>query len=87
MERNKCSHAFVEEIESTPQEQHNVNRKKSRTDKGCANANLDGDRVVAALSVGRSDDLEHARRLMVSGSDLGDRAGVLADASTDLGSI
>ena len=48
---------------------------------------LDGDRVVAALSVGRSDDLEHARRLMVSGSDLGDRAGVLADASTDLGSI
>lgn len=44
-------------------------------------------RVVAALSVGRSDDLEHARRLITSHADVGDRVGELTDTSTDLGSI
>ncbi len=41
-------------------------------------------RVAGALSVGRSDDLEHARRLIASGTDLGDRVGALGDPSSDL---
>ena len=45
---------------------------------------LDGDRVVAALTVGRSDDLEHARRWITSGASV-DRA-KLADEGADLGS-
>jgi 3-phenylpropionate/trans-cinnamate dioxygenase ferredoxin reductase subunit len=48
---------------------------------------LDRDRVVAALSVGRSDDLEHARRLMSSHAYIGGRADELGDLSTDLASI
>ena len=48
---------------------------------------LQGGRLKAALSVGRSDDLEHARRLLVSGADLGDRVGELADVSSDLESL
>jgi 3-phenylpropionate/trans-cinnamate dioxygenase ferredoxin reductase component len=48
---------------------------------------LQGGRVKAALSVGRSDDLEHARRLLVSGADVRDRVGELADVSSDLESI
>ena len=44
-------------------------------------------RVAGALSVGRSDDLEHARRLLAAGTALGDRVGELADLSTDLASI
>jgi 3-phenylpropionate/trans-cinnamate dioxygenase ferredoxin reductase component len=44
-------------------------------------------RVAAALSVERSDDLEHARRLISSGADVGDRADGLADHSTDLTDI
>jgi 3-phenylpropionate/trans-cinnamate dioxygenase ferredoxin reductase subunit len=48
---------------------------------------LDGGRVAAALSVGRSDDLEHARRLIADGASLGDRAAVLGDLSTDLSTI
>jgi 3-phenylpropionate/trans-cinnamate dioxygenase ferredoxin reductase subunit len=44
-------------------------------------------RVKAALSVGRSDDLEQARRLLVSGTDVRDRLGELADVSSDLSSI
>jgi 3-phenylpropionate/trans-cinnamate dioxygenase ferredoxin reductase subunit len=48
---------------------------------------LDGGRVAAALSVGRSDDLEHARRLIASGAEVGDRAAVLADLSSDLAAI
>jgi 3-phenylpropionate/trans-cinnamate dioxygenase ferredoxin reductase component len=45
------------------------------------------DRVAAALSVGRSDDLEHARRLITSGHVLGGRAEQLADLSSDLGEL
>ena len=43
--------------------------------------------VVAALSVGRSDDLEHARRLITSHASVGDRADALGDLGTDLGEI
>jgi 3-phenylpropionate/trans-cinnamate dioxygenase ferredoxin reductase subunit len=48
---------------------------------------LEGGRVAAALSVGRSDDLEHARRLITSHAEVGDRADELADLSTDLASV
>jgi 3-phenylpropionate/trans-cinnamate dioxygenase ferredoxin reductase subunit len=48
---------------------------------------LDGGRVAAALSVGRSDDLEHARRWITEGTDVSERRAELADTSTDLGSI
>ncbi len=41
-------------------------------------------RVAAALSVDRSEDLNHARRLIVDGTTLGDRADAIADLSTDL---
>ncbi|UJA21660.1 FAD-dependent oxidoreductase [Thermoleophilia bacterium SCSIO 60948] len=44
---------------------------------------LDGDRLVAALAVGRSPDLEHARRLIASHAC----APELADASADLGDL
>jgi 3-phenylpropionate/trans-cinnamate dioxygenase ferredoxin reductase component len=44
-------------------------------------------RVAGALSVGRSDDLEHARRLIASGTDLGDRVGALGDPSSDLAAL
>jgi 3-phenylpropionate/trans-cinnamate dioxygenase ferredoxin reductase component len=43
--------------------------------------------VAAALSVGRSDDLEAARRLITSHADVGGRVEELADTSTDLDSI
>jgi len=48
---------------------------------------LRGGRLAATLSVGRSDDLEHARRLIAGGGDLGDRAEALGDPSTDLSTI
>ncbi len=48
---------------------------------------LDEGRLAGALSVGRSDDLEHARRLITSRAAIGDRAADLADLSTDLASI
>jgi 3-phenylpropionate/trans-cinnamate dioxygenase ferredoxin reductase component len=48
---------------------------------------LNEGRVAAALSVGRSDDLEHARRLIVSGTDAGARAAELGDPSTDLSGL
>jgi 3-phenylpropionate/trans-cinnamate dioxygenase ferredoxin reductase subunit len=48
---------------------------------------LDQGQVAAALSVGRSDDLEHARRLITSHAAVDDRADELADLSTDLASI
>jgi 3-phenylpropionate/trans-cinnamate dioxygenase ferredoxin reductase component len=44
-------------------------------------------RVAGALSVGRSDDLEHARRLIAAGTDLGDRAGALGDLGSDLAAL
>ena len=45
----------------------------------------DSGKVTAALTVGRSDDLEHARRFITDGA-APDRA-ALADESTDLGSL
>ena len=46
---------------------------------------LDDGRVTAALTVARPDDLEHARRLIRSGSGVGPEE--LADVATDLGSL
>jgi 3-phenylpropionate/trans-cinnamate dioxygenase ferredoxin reductase subunit len=46
---------------------------------------VDEGRVVAALTVGRSDDLEHAKRLLVSRAQVDPAA--LADESKDLGSL
>ena len=46
---------------------------------------LDDGRVTAALSVGRSDDLEHARRFITERARPDPRA--LADADSDLGSL
>jgi 3-phenylpropionate/trans-cinnamate dioxygenase ferredoxin reductase component len=40
--------------------------------------------LAGALTVGRSDDLQAARRLIASGADIGDRADALGDLSTDL---
>jgi 3-phenylpropionate/trans-cinnamate dioxygenase ferredoxin reductase subunit len=48
---------------------------------------LDGGKVAAALTVGRSDDLMHARRLIESGADVSGERAVLADADSDLQSI
>jgi 3-phenylpropionate/trans-cinnamate dioxygenase ferredoxin reductase subunit len=45
---------------------------------------LDGGRMAAALSVGRSSDLQVARRLIASGEDISGREDQLADLSTDL---
>ncbi|TMK38051.1 MAG: hypothetical protein E6G56_15860, partial [Actinobacteria bacterium] len=45
---------------------------------------LNKGRLAAALSVGRSDDLELARRLITAGSDLGEDKRLLADLSADL---
>jgi 3-phenylpropionate/trans-cinnamate dioxygenase ferredoxin reductase component len=44
-------------------------------------------RIAGALSVGRSDDLEHARRLLCSGAAVQERAGELGDLSADLASM
>jgi 3-phenylpropionate/trans-cinnamate dioxygenase ferredoxin reductase component len=43
-----------------------------------------GGRVGGALSVGRSDDLEHARRLIAGGEDVSQKLDQLADLSSDL---
>jgi len=48
---------------------------------------LQGGRLVAALSAGRPEDLMHARRLLVEGPLLGDRALVLADLGADLSEL
>src|SRR6266516_4799713 len=48
---------------------------------------LDGNKVVAALSVGRSEDLAHARRLLESGADVSGQKDALADGDSDLGAI
>jgi 3-phenylpropionate/trans-cinnamate dioxygenase ferredoxin reductase component len=45
---------------------------------------LDGGKVAAALSVGRSEDLEHARRLVESRVDVTDQKAALADVHSDL---
>jgi 3-phenylpropionate/trans-cinnamate dioxygenase ferredoxin reductase subunit len=44
-------------------------------------------RVAGALSVGRSDDLDHARRLLIDDAVLTDRVNELQDLSIDLASI
>jgi 3-phenylpropionate/trans-cinnamate dioxygenase ferredoxin reductase component len=46
---------------------------------------VDDGRVTAALTVGRSDDLEHAKRFLVSRTPVD--AAALADESSDLGSL
>jgi 3-phenylpropionate/trans-cinnamate dioxygenase ferredoxin reductase component len=48
---------------------------------------LQSGRVRGALSVGRSDDLQAARRLIADGTELGDRAGALGDLSSNLETI
>ncbi len=48
---------------------------------------LKGGRVAGALSIGRSEDLVHAARLLASQAALDDRAIRLADLSTDLSSV
>jgi 3-phenylpropionate/trans-cinnamate dioxygenase ferredoxin reductase subunit len=49
---------------------------------------LDDGRLAAALSVGRSEDLMHARRLIAAGGGLGGRGGAeLADPELDLSAI
>lgn len=48
---------------------------------------VDAGRLVAALTVGRSDDLEHAKRLIAAGEPLGERAEALGDAGVDLASV
>jgi 3-phenylpropionate/trans-cinnamate dioxygenase ferredoxin reductase subunit len=48
---------------------------------------LEQGRVAAALTVGRSEDLEHASRLLAAGTDLGPRADALADEGTDLAGL
>ena len=45
---------------------------------------LQDGRVAGALTVGRSEDLGHARRWIEAGTELGDRSAELADLSTDL---
>jgi 3-phenylpropionate/trans-cinnamate dioxygenase ferredoxin reductase component len=43
--------------------------------------------VAAALTVGRSDDLQHARRFIAQHTPIGDRADALGDLSTDLDTL
>ncbi len=44
-------------------------------------------RVLGALSVGRSDDLDHARRLIATGVELGEERAGLGDLGVDLEAI
>jgi 3-phenylpropionate/trans-cinnamate dioxygenase ferredoxin reductase subunit len=48
---------------------------------------LAGGRVEGALSVGRSEDLEHARRLIARRVELGERAEQLGDLDADLAAL
>ncbi|MGH2991140.1 MAG: NAD(P)/FAD-dependent oxidoreductase [Solirubrobacterales bacterium] len=48
---------------------------------------LDGGKVAAALTVGRSDDLMHARRLIESAADVSGDRDALADADGDLDAV
>ncbi len=45
---------------------------------------LQDGRVAGALTVGRSEDLQHARRLIADGTEVGERAAQLGDLSSDL---
>jgi 3-phenylpropionate/trans-cinnamate dioxygenase ferredoxin reductase subunit len=44
-------------------------------------------RVAAALSIGRSEDLDHARRLIAGGADVSGRAAELASVEADLAAM
>lgn len=48
---------------------------------------IDAGRVVAALSVGRSEDLQDARRLIESGVEIGSGRATIADVDADLSTI
>ena len=48
---------------------------------------LQDGRVAGALSVGRSDDLEHARRLLTNHTDVSAHTAELADVNTDLSGL
>jgi 3-phenylpropionate/trans-cinnamate dioxygenase ferredoxin reductase subunit len=48
---------------------------------------LSGDRMAAALTVGRPEELAQAHRLIAQGTDLAGRADALADESTDLSEL
>jgi 3-phenylpropionate/trans-cinnamate dioxygenase ferredoxin reductase subunit len=48
---------------------------------------LERGRVVAALTVGRSRDLDVARRLIASGADVSGSRELLGDASADLAAL
>jgi 3-phenylpropionate/trans-cinnamate dioxygenase ferredoxin reductase subunit len=48
---------------------------------------LKGGRVLGALSVGRSDDLDHARRLIVAGEALGEGRAALGDLGSELDAV
>jgi 3-phenylpropionate/trans-cinnamate dioxygenase ferredoxin reductase subunit len=48
---------------------------------------LEGGRVAAALSVGRSEDLGHARRLIESGADVSAQIDALGEGDFDLASL
>jgi 3-phenylpropionate/trans-cinnamate dioxygenase ferredoxin reductase subunit len=48
---------------------------------------LEGGKVAAALSVGRSEDLEHARWLLESGMDVMGQKDALADVDSDLETV
>jgi 3-phenylpropionate/trans-cinnamate dioxygenase ferredoxin reductase subunit len=48
---------------------------------------LRGSRLAGALTVGRSDDLQAARRLIAAGTDLSDTADALGDLASDLDEI
>ncbi len=44
-------------------------------------------RVLGALSVGRSEDLDHARRMIAAGTTLGEERAALADADSELAAL
>jgi 3-phenylpropionate/trans-cinnamate dioxygenase ferredoxin reductase subunit len=48
---------------------------------------LQDGRLRATLAVDRSEDLDHARRLITAGTDLSEKTGELADTSSELGSL
>ena len=48
---------------------------------------LDDGKVAAALAIGRSEDLTHARRLIETGADVSGQKDALADADADLDEI